>query len=603
MGIPNHFFSDITTLKALNPLEKSVELNADNYLQPKPKRLAIFNFFYRLFHLITKRPINKKLDQICDRVLGEVQAELDSKRPFSISEKKILKKAMKNLNVIIENNGGCKGKAVENQLAVIRLIQAIDPLQQLKNDEEDVPPKNQESLQPLPQEVKIPDNKAEDDQVKDDKKPYAIDEDAKAVIERSRKIVNDVIEACHKKPPAPEAAQEISIEELKKLVHNISGDINIWDIVNNEAEFICTSLNVLESEPDTYKEILPRVIKLIVKKAIDAEVNEDNIIFEILQIHPYQAPDDSFFKELISACFSYELKERLPSFISRLLTHVLIQSSNERAQIFIKAIPIPLVSESLPLIPNPIFAKIIRKFVINMEKTAYQLETALVKLVENRLESNQFSEDCLDIYCKFYYQFSKKIKKTLVQDIILNVAKIKKDDVRKFFERLAIQQEDLNEVCKDLKDMKVLSLLKPRQAAYVFTSQPRDESLYQELFLSYFNNNACAACKDMMSSLPVDFLQSVPPRFKKPYFVLQILLLDINHPILSKKVIELTEEEQTFFLEMFKPNSAEKIKVLNILVSKLGELVSKLGELNPFPPFLEKLINTIVSYQNPPPKV
>lgn len=119
-------------LNDLDPDQFSINTK-DNELITVNKRSAVCNFFSWVIYLLsfTLIPRNHKLDHITREILQEMEEELDY---ATDREKSLAEKAVRNLGVIIENNGGSEGKNVEALLQTIAKIQSLPEVKKLSGE-------------------------------------------------------------------------------------------------------------------------------------------------------------------------------------------------------------------------------------------------------------------------------------------------------------------------------------------------------------------------------------------------------------------------------------------------------------------------------------
>ena len=94
----------LTFLSTIDPEKNSVEFDANKNLKYIDKRGRISNFFWWLFHFITRKPANQKLDEVTQEILNG----LKEVRFISTQDKELAEKAFTKLQKVIENNGGEK---------------------------------------------------------------------------------------------------------------------------------------------------------------------------------------------------------------------------------------------------------------------------------------------------------------------------------------------------------------------------------------------------------------------------------------------------------------------------------------------------------------
>ena len=125
---------DIQFLSNLDATQFSVS-RQNGALTQVTKRTALSNFLSWVIYLITFTlvPRNRELDGITRAILKEIENEIKN---FTQQEQSLAEKSIKNLKVVIANNGGSEGEAIEKLLKTISKIQALLAVQKLSPKKE-----------------------------------------------------------------------------------------------------------------------------------------------------------------------------------------------------------------------------------------------------------------------------------------------------------------------------------------------------------------------------------------------------------------------------------------------------------------------------------
>ena len=174
-------------LSNLDPDQFSVSTKDDELIAIH-KRSAIRNFFGWVVYLLsfTLIPRNHNLRSHHPENFQELEAELDA---ATDSEKNLAEKAVRNLGMIIENNGGSEGKNVVALLKTIAKIQTLPAVKRLSGEEmavEDSPvlSEKRDSPKKLFVEKKGPEEPPVDPETQGHK---GVQEDEDEILETSRK--------------------------------------------------------------------------------------------------------------------------------------------------------------------------------------------------------------------------------------------------------------------------------------------------------------------------------------------------------------------------------------------------------------------------------
>ena len=120
---------EIQFLSELDATQFSVS-REDDALSQVNKRSTLRNFFSWVIYLITFTmvPRNRELDEITREILKDFENAIQN---VTEQEKALAEKAIQNLQMVIANNGGSEGIALEELLETIAKIQALPAVQQL----------------------------------------------------------------------------------------------------------------------------------------------------------------------------------------------------------------------------------------------------------------------------------------------------------------------------------------------------------------------------------------------------------------------------------------------------------------------------------------
>lgn len=129
MAISPKTRQDLHFLSSLEATQFSVAFEGDN-LKKVNKRSVACNFLSWFIYLITFTliPRNRELDRITRSILKEIQNDLVQ---ATGSEKSLAEKALQNLTIVINDNGGSDGNAVKKMLLTIGKINALPTVQLL----------------------------------------------------------------------------------------------------------------------------------------------------------------------------------------------------------------------------------------------------------------------------------------------------------------------------------------------------------------------------------------------------------------------------------------------------------------------------------------
>lgn len=147
MPVSSRVFQNIQFLNDLDPGHFSIGLK-NNQIAKVEKRSPLRNFFGWVIYLITFTlvPRNGVLDQLTRDILNAIQNDMGN---VTTDEKVLAEKAVRNLQAVIQQNGGSEAAAVENLLKTIAKIHALPAVQKVYGNlqivEEDPVLDNQEN--------------------------------------------------------------------------------------------------------------------------------------------------------------------------------------------------------------------------------------------------------------------------------------------------------------------------------------------------------------------------------------------------------------------------------------------------------------------------
>lgn len=133
MSLSSKLIKDIQFLYDLDSKLHSIGKEGDN-LKTVNKRSRFWNLFWGVIHFVTLGFVarNKELDHITCEILKELGNELAN---VTISEKDLAEKSIRNLQEVIQHNGGSEAKAVSQMLATIAKIRILPAVKKLQNPE------------------------------------------------------------------------------------------------------------------------------------------------------------------------------------------------------------------------------------------------------------------------------------------------------------------------------------------------------------------------------------------------------------------------------------------------------------------------------------
>lgn len=270
MSISPKVSQTIQFLNSLDPTKESVTWK-DNELAKVEKRSAFHNFFSWFIYLITFTlvPRNRELDQITQEILKDLADDIGN---ATVQEKDLAEKAVRILNEVSANNGGSRGKELDQLLATMDKIQGLPEVQKLakspkKEKKEPLEPEAKESpKKPVHKDLKNDKSKdapetAKTEQSNDIAKVQKLDSDNTTL----QRMLQDIIRVVgEKKKKGEEVNTE---EELREFWKQLPSQDATVALSEDELKLL---KEIFENNPENASKTLsPKLLTCLVKNCLE----------------------------------------------------------------------------------------------------------------------------------------------------------------------------------------------------------------------------------------------------------------------------------------------------------------------------------------------